>query len=186
MSTHSDNARPTILAAAAKVILYEGNRKLSFDRLSQQTGISKGGLLYHFKSKEELLIGVIEYAEQILLDNYTAALAGKKPYPGRTLQAYIDTLEKTYKPSKDNLHIVLLNVIAEQPQLLKAYRQLYRRLRNDIGQDGGNFIEQWSIVLTIDGLCLGEQYGQFGLQPGEYKSLLDHIKMRITHIQQDA
>ena len=37
-----------ILDAADSLVASEGALHLTFDALSQQTGISKGGLLYHF------------------------------------------------------------------------------------------------------------------------------------------
>lgn len=52
--------RDAILDAADQLVAAEGAGHLTFDALSQTTGISKGGLLYHFKSKDYLLQAMLK------------------------------------------------------------------------------------------------------------------------------
>lgn len=51
--------RNFILKAAEELVREQGAAQLTFDRLSEQTGISKGGLLYHFASKDELILAMM-------------------------------------------------------------------------------------------------------------------------------
>lgn len=52
--------RTDILMAAELLVKQHGAGQLTFDRLSEETGISKGGLLYHFASKEDLVLAMME------------------------------------------------------------------------------------------------------------------------------
>ena len=44
--------RSQILDAAEAVVMRDGVRNLTLDAVAQQSSISKGGLLYHFPTKE--------------------------------------------------------------------------------------------------------------------------------------
>ena len=50
------SARERILEAAERVITEVGAAHLTLDAVAQAAGVSKGGLLYHFPSKESLLV----------------------------------------------------------------------------------------------------------------------------------
>ena len=52
--------RDVIIDAAEKLVAEQGAAHLTFDALGQETGISKGGLLYHFASKDALLAAMLE------------------------------------------------------------------------------------------------------------------------------
>lgn len=52
--------REIILDAADELVASEGAAHLTFDALSASTGISKGGLLYHFNSKNSLLQAMLK------------------------------------------------------------------------------------------------------------------------------
>ncbi len=50
--------RDLILAQAVDLIAADGLAGLSFDSLATATGLSKSGIIYHFPSRHELLLGV--------------------------------------------------------------------------------------------------------------------------------
>ncbi|NDE08813.1 MAG: TetR/AcrR family transcriptional regulator, partial [Chloroflexi bacterium] len=56
----SINARDSILAAAAQLISREGARRLTLDAVAAEAHLSKGGLLYHFSSKDDLIRGLVD------------------------------------------------------------------------------------------------------------------------------
>ncbi|MFP4635850.1 MAG: TetR/AcrR family transcriptional regulator [Nitriliruptoraceae bacterium] len=72
-------ARPSqrqhFLDAAASLVGDEGAGELTFDRLAQLTGASKGGLLYHFPTKRDLVAALLEHTFdrfEALMDARTA------------------------------------------------------------------------------------------------------------------
>ncbi|MDO5670406.1 MAG: TetR/AcrR family transcriptional regulator [Corynebacterium sp.] len=50
--------REQILATAVELVGAEGLAGLSYDSLATATGLSKSGIIYHFPSRQELLLGV--------------------------------------------------------------------------------------------------------------------------------
>ncbi len=49
------DTRERLLDAAAAVVRRDGPQALTLDAVAAEAGVSKGGLLYHFRSKRELL-----------------------------------------------------------------------------------------------------------------------------------
>jgi AcrR family transcriptional regulator len=56
----SQDTRGTLLDAAAKLIARRGYRGAAVDDILLSTGLSKGTFYWHFKSKEDLLLAVLE------------------------------------------------------------------------------------------------------------------------------
>jgi len=53
-------AREKILAAARRIVENEGAGALTFDELAKVSGITRGGITYHFPTKEDLLRALLE------------------------------------------------------------------------------------------------------------------------------
>lgn len=53
-------ARDRVLDAYEEILIEQGERAATFEAVAASAGVSKGGLLYHFGSKEMLVIGFIE------------------------------------------------------------------------------------------------------------------------------
>ncbi|MFT4157548.1 MAG: helix-turn-helix domain-containing protein [Microbacterium sp.] len=52
-------ARQRVLDAFESIVIAEGERAATLDATAKAAGVSKGGLLYHFASKEELTAGLL-------------------------------------------------------------------------------------------------------------------------------
>ncbi|WP_022890509.1 TetR/AcrR family transcriptional regulator [Agromyces italicus] len=53
-------AREAVLDAFERLIIADGERTATLDATARAAGVSKGGLLYHFGSKQALVAGLIE------------------------------------------------------------------------------------------------------------------------------
>ena len=82
--------RTRILEAATRVVQREGVKSLTFDSVAGEAGLTKGGLLYHFASREELVLAIHRH----LADEWEGAMvaAAGKPVaectPRERLAAY--------------------------------------------------------------------------------------------------
>lgn len=63
--TTQPSARERVLQAFEDLLIKEGPRAATLDAVAATAGVSKGGLLYHFKSKEALTAGLIEKLRQL-------------------------------------------------------------------------------------------------------------------------
>ncbi|WP_246168380.1 TetR/AcrR family transcriptional regulator [Arthrobacter luteolus] len=59
------SARDRVLSAYEELLINEGPRGATLDAVTALAGVSKGGLLYHFKNKEALAAGVIERLKEL-------------------------------------------------------------------------------------------------------------------------
>ena len=53
--------RTEILEAATRVVEREGIKSLTYDSVAAEAGLTKGGLLYHFASREDLVVAVHQH-----------------------------------------------------------------------------------------------------------------------------
>ncbi|MFE0675610.1 TetR/AcrR family transcriptional regulator [Streptomyces sp. NPDC058867] len=75
-----DERRSRILDAAVEHFAQWGFHASSLARIAKDVGITQGGLLHHFRSKEDLLVQVLERAEEqdkerFFAERYTSATA---------------------------------------------------------------------------------------------------------------
>ncbi|MFI8947352.1 TetR/AcrR family transcriptional regulator [Streptomyces sp. NPDC053750] len=69
--------RTQILEAAARVVEREGVKSVTFDSVAAEAGLTKGGLLYHFASREDLVLAI----HQHLADRWEAGMAAAAGKP---------------------------------------------------------------------------------------------------------
>jgi AcrR family transcriptional regulator len=83
------SARDKILDAALALVQEMGASELTLDAVAERAGVSKGGLLYHFPFKEELLTAANEVIASRLADARHAEAAKLPDSPNRALRAYV-------------------------------------------------------------------------------------------------
>lgn len=68
------SSRDEILGAALRVVDAEGGGDLTYDSVAREAGLTKAGLMYHFPSKEDMMIAVIEHVISRWQDELQAEL----------------------------------------------------------------------------------------------------------------
>ncbi|GAB4201408.1 MAG: TetR family transcriptional regulator [Roseiflexaceae bacterium] len=130
-----EQTRVRLLQAAVEAMQLSGPTSLTLDQVARQAGVSKGGLLHHFPSKEALLEAVVRRLFTDFAAAVEARLAQEPPGPGRLLRAYIhanldDTQDLTLE-----LAAPLLAAMIDQPALAALIREdalaWQARLAND-------------------------------------------------------
>ncbi|HWH25128.1 MAG TPA: TetR/AcrR family transcriptional regulator [Pseudolysinimonas sp.] len=56
-----ESNRDKVLAAAARLVEREGVRSVTYESVAAESGLTKGGLLYHFASRDDLLLAIHHY-----------------------------------------------------------------------------------------------------------------------------
>jgi AcrR family transcriptional regulator len=90
-------ARERVLDAFEALILAVGERAATLDATAKAAGVSKGGLLYHFASKDDLVQGLLDRLEALTtadLARMTAAAEGPVAYYVRTSVMEDDALDR--------------------------------------------------------------------------------------------
>ncbi len=92
------SARDRILDAFEELLIEHGERASTLDAVARNAGVSKGGLLYHFASKDALVEGVLaRLAAEVELDleRMRTAPAGPVDYFIRTSVSSQSQLDRT-------------------------------------------------------------------------------------------
>src|SRR5699024_2846361 len=87
------NKKEQLLINAAKIIYEEGIQKLTMDYLAKTADITKGGVLYHFENKADLLLQMNEMAIQKYedtLNHYLSQLSGSSLFTRAYAYATLD------------------------------------------------------------------------------------------------
>lgn len=146
-----------ILEAASKVVVERGIFNLTFDAVAKEAGLSKGGLLYHYGSKEVLVEAMVEHLAsnyQRKIDHRAAADQNDK---GKWTRAYLDvTFKNTYK-NKD-MHAGLLAAKAINPELLQPIHDVYEKWQQAIDDDDIDATLATIIRLAADGIWLADLF----------------------------
>ena len=89
----SMNTRKSVLKAAAQILVHQGMNAFTIEAVARESGMTKGGVLHHFPSKEALVNGLIDLVTEAFQLRLAAELAAEsEDQPGHWLRAYIRTI----------------------------------------------------------------------------------------------
>ncbi len=150
------------MTAANALARREGVARLTLDGAAAEAGLSKGGVLYYFRSKDELIAGMIEHRlrgfERELERAVTRELT-RQPSTGRWVRAYIHAAAKSPTPMEAQTVSELLAAVAANPALLEPMREAYTVWEERAERDGLEPGLATALRLAADGLWLGDLLG---------------------------
>lgn len=162
--------RDQVLDVAEALIGELGPAALTLDALAAQAGVSKGGLQYAFKSKDGLILAMV----QRVLDQSQANLeqACKAPTLEERLASWLDGLVRS---GPTGVHNGLLAAIVQNPRLMDKVAQTYRAQLRVLA--GGEAPQErvTAICLAADGLMLGELLGLIRFSRAERRRIAEEI-----------
>jgi AcrR family transcriptional regulator len=133
-----------ILDAAEELVCTRGIAGFTLDGVAQAAGVSKGGLLYHFRSKDSLIAGMQRRMASRLADTLREAKAGSEP----VLQAFVRHLRGDYERGGRSFAPLLLAREREEPcEELQAVMAC-------IAREGGHGDGKGSTLLLLAALGL--------------------------------
>lgn len=91
----SEERRPQIVEAATQVFIRKGYRKTTMPDIAREAGLSVGGVYWYFKSKDEVVLALLEEIFQsdlesmkILLDSASSATERLKSFVAASIRNY--------------------------------------------------------------------------------------------------
>jgi len=154
------DTRELILQAANRVVQEQGVATLTLEAVAYAAGVSKGGLLYHFPTKEALIEAMLMAMLACQEQDMQVALAqeAEADAPGRWSRAYI-------RATFDAPVSVLANdggliaSFALHPGLMTRIRAWYEEQAVRETQDGIDPTLATTIRLAVDGLWFADLFG---------------------------
>ena len=170
--TAKRGGRQSILDAADALVREQGVNRMTLDAVAAKAGMSKGGLLYHFPSKDALLKGMIERFVERLSD------VGDGPVAARVIDVRLEKLS-TGRDERRAGHSMLA-AIAEQPALLDPIRAAHEKIWAGIKEREGPCSDGLIAWLAAEGLCFLDMFDTSPLSGEERDQVIAKIKALAT------
>jgi len=157
--------RDTLLDAAEKVVVRQGIANLTLDAVAAESGMSKGGLLHHFPSKDRLVEAMVRRCAENWQKCCAAAYEQTPEGPGRmtrTLLGHCLSDVKSWSDQCRRSSSAVFAALAQNPSLIEPMREAYGDVQRRIAADGLPPGVGEAVVAAIDGMWL---YWVLGLVP---------------------
>ncbi|CUS47426.1 MAG: TetR family transcriptional regulator [Idiomarinaceae bacterium HL-53] len=155
--------RDFILECAETLVQAKGAAHLTFDALTEVTGISKGGLLYHFESKDALISAMLERYIERRMKLREEILAGQEG-PDAEIISLIRAELAHNKRGKLGVDSAIIAAVATNPELTNMMSARQEELFHLLDQSSVGPIQARVAWYAVIGhrLCR-----QFGINHGE-------------------
>ncbi|MGL5810915.1 MAG: TetR/AcrR family transcriptional regulator [Nocardioides sp.] len=170
--------RQALLDATARVVAERG-AGVTLDAVAQAAGVSKGGLLHHFRSREALFVGLVEAS----LSRFDAAvqrhLDPTDDRPGHLTRAYIrGNLDPAVTDLGEHLwrNPTVLAELMSTPAVRELTREADRRWRRRLEADGLHPQR----TMLISGALDGRIYGQLLHSDADHDDELKDLLLALT------
>lgn len=176
--------RQRLLRTATHVIHTRGLSGFTLDLIAKEAGISKGGLLHHFPSKnallEELLRSMINDFEERAQAHYDQ----EQPRPGRWLRAYVratfdDSLEVA--PLALEVMTLLFTAVTEQTGLQKIIQQDTQQWHERFMRDGVTAGRALLVRHAADAYWMDRLFAAPSYDPALRQAFIDEL-LQLTEV----
>lgn len=169
----SEHTRARIRVAAAKVIERDGAGHLTLEKVAAEADLSKGGLLYHYPSKDALLQGLLDHLLENRAELVDASAEGVSD--ATLLNSLIDA---DFDLPKDERIMAqgLIAASAENPELIAPAQQHVEAVFAQLGEAKTTATSARTIFLASQGLQFLELLGLLSLSTAERNEIRRHLK----------
>ncbi|WP_198373209.1 TetR/AcrR family transcriptional regulator [Roseomonas rosulenta] len=160
------DARTRILDAVERIVVARGVAGLTLEAAAREAGVSKGGLLYHFASKEALLTGLLERLAAFIRSEFEKNCARQPPGPGRVARAFLAWAfgEADCTPGDEHHEraaAVFLAAFHHDRALLDPMRAVYAGMKAALLEDGLPQGHAMAVLTACDGLFMAHLFGLY-------------------------
>jgi len=175
LTPQAGDARTRILDAAESIVRARGVAHLTLDAAAREAGVSKGGLLYHFGSKEALLSGLLARMAEWMAVDFHACVESQPPGPGRVARAMLawafELTPDQMNERCDRAAAVFLAAFHHDRALLGPIRAVIAEMRAAVAADGLPPGHGGAIMAAGDGLFMARIFGLYTLTDPERQAM---------------
>lgn len=144
-------ARDKILEAADELAREVGPAHLVLDAVATRAGVSKGGLLYHFPSKSDLLQALVESHLELFRDELAGMQCEGGLAPGKLLQSYLEIFAAEQSRRQPPPSGVLAAMV-QNPELLLPIKRFKREMLDRLKENAQDPSKALILFLALEGL----------------------------------
>jgi AcrR family transcriptional regulator len=165
----AQRTRGRILQATRELVAERGVNHLTLDAVVARAGLSKGALLYHFKTKRDLLVALIAALIAAFEQDQAQLEQGFAGDPDPWLSSQVTA---TPDAEAQAIGAALLAAIAEDPSLLEPVRAWYRAYFARARQSPRGADEALLVLLALEGSLWLDMLALPGPDPVERRRLM--------------
>ncbi|MBE9373628.1 TetR family transcriptional regulator [Saccharopolyspora sp. HNM0983] len=173
------SSRTQILDAAIRVAERDGITALTLDSAAGEAGVTRAGLLYHFRNRDDLMLAIHQHLVEIWEQDLLAELG--KPWAEATATerstAYVQ--EGTRGRSRPAELIFMVHAAAH-PAYSEVWEQLLRRWAPEADAADSAAVDLFLARMAADGLWLHQATSPTPLDDGTREVLRDRITALAT------
>ena len=178
LTSAGTDTRTLLMDAAERIVVSQGVARMTLEEVAREAKVSKGGLLYHFPSKEALIEGMIEYFVRRFDTAMAFAREGDSELRGRSTRAYVRASTGQTPLISTELDLAngaLTAALATFPERLEAVREQGRRHQAEIVTDSIDPVLATIIRFAIDGIWMGENFQLTRIDPALRARVIERL-----------
>ena len=173
--------RDRILDAAEGVILDSGGRTFTLDAVAARAGISKGGLVYTFATKDDLVRATLEREVARFREAVGHRHSGSSVRPLEMVLAHIEeALDEDDATTRTAAFLV--TALIHAPDMMEPARHYYRALLDPLLRGSSEAHEVRNALLAVEGIFLLRGLGFVDVSAEEFKSVLLYARNIVADV----
>lgn len=174
MAKHKENAREKLLAAMFQIVQEQGANYLTYDNLVSKSGLTRGGVMYHFPSKKSMLQGLVDHYMSSGLNQVEARWEKFGKTPDTMLKAEIEVMLEMNMKDRE-APSVLLPVIINNPEMIGNIRKIVEQRYKVLEQTKMGFERAALIAMALDCFGMSQAFGMHLMSDQKRKKLLSYM-----------
>ncbi|RSM66584.1 TetR/AcrR family transcriptional regulator [Amycolatopsis sp. WAC 01376] len=170
------SAKEHILDSYEEILIEQGPGGVTLEAVAARAGVSKGGLLYHFGSKDALVEGLMERLATLS----DADLEQARTAPEGVVSWYLRTAitDVTQRKPLHRTTMATIRIMLNEPRVAEVVQVYNQKIHDLISEHVGDPLSAELIILVGDGLYLRAALGR-----DDASALLDRIDEIKARIQ---
>ena len=174
-ATRSERSRNAALEAAIAIIARDGPGRLTLDAIARESGLSKGGVMHQFRTKEAVLKALLE-RQMAHFEEFSTAYMAKVSATSANpnLSTQLATIREA-ATSPNSAALALVAAMVENPSLMALPRELEMKRMEAIKVEAADpdlAMLRWAGAL---GLMLSSLFGMSPLSKEEHQRLFARL-----------
>lgn len=167
-------ARQLVLEAAQRLVAMRGAGCLTFEELAQESGVSRGGITYHFPTKEDLLKALLEQDLMQWQEEEARHIPTDAKPCTANLIAHIRAATQL-KPERRRFVSGMLSAVMLEPSLLDLVREFHNERIEQLQWTDAE-LHRFMLRLAADGLFWMELFQCYELPIAARKRLIETME----------
>jgi AcrR family transcriptional regulator len=172
--------RTQLMEAAAQIVTERGVDNLTLDLVAQRAGISKGGLIHHFPTRQTLLEGLFQSLLAVFQKSIEDFISIDENPRGRFTRAYIKSTTFTSDSEHKNKLLAAFALATSKNEILSTAWQDWQQKQIDKYNENVCSVVGRIVRYAADGMWLEDCCGGESSNPEERENIVEYL-IQLTY-----